>query len=68
MLRRISSKTSRVIGVLLGCKLVSNMLFSSKNGNFAKYAHRVRSLKGMSVNDKLAELEALCKSTCISFA
>eukprot|EP00210_Caulerpa_lentillifera_P001432 g1374.t1 len=37
------------------------MLFSTKSGNFAKYAHRVRSLKGMSLTDKLTELEALCK-------
>lgn len=38
------------------------MLFSTKSGNFTKYAHRVRSLKGMSLTDKLLELESLCKS------
>eukprot|EP00210_Caulerpa_lentillifera_P008556 g8161.t1 len=37
------------------------MLHSSRNASFAKYAHRVRSLKGMSIADKLGELETLCK-------
>lgn len=37
------------------------MIVSRKNGNFTKYASRVRSLKEMSLGDKLSELETLFK-------
>lgn len=58
---RYTSKTSRVLGILLGFKLVGNMIVSKRNGNFTKYASRVRSLKEMSLGDKLCELETLFK-------
>ena len=67
VLFRVTTKTSRVLGILLGCKIVGNMIVSKKNGNFTKYASRVRSLKEMSLGDKLSELETLFKGKVSSF-